>query len=217
MRPWYHGALPEVNVPVLPMFPLATVLLPHMALPLHVFEPRYRALMDDVHGATDEFGITLITRGAEVGGGDDRARVGTVARIMQAEQLDDGRWLMITLGTRRFRVDRWLDDAPYPRAEITHLDEPEVADDHLTRLQDLRPRLRDVLQLHALVSGASDADLEDLPDDPDLACWMPAVVAPLGDLDAQRILEADDWTRRLDVLETSLDDLHDALTFQLDA
>ncbi len=204
-------------MPVLPMFPLATVLLPHMALPLHVFEPRYRALMDDVHGVTDEFGITLITRGAEVGGGDRRAAVGTVARIVQAEQLDDGRWLMITVGAGRFRVDRWLDDAPYPRAAVTHLDEPPVDDDHLTRLRALQPRLRDVLELHALVTGTSDADLEDPPDDPALAAWMPAVVAPLGDLDAQRILEAEDWTRRLDVLETSLDDLGAALRFQLDA
>ena len=93
-------------MPELPMFPLGTVLLPHMLLPLHIFEPRYRALIHDVLDGDREFGVTLIERGHEVGGGDRRADVGTVAHVEEAEELDDGRWVVLAAGTRRIRVER---------------------------------------------------------------------------------------------------------------
>jgi Lon protease-like protein len=65
----------------LPMFPLGTVLLPGGVMPLHVFEPRYRQMIKDCMASDAEFGVTLIERGSEVGGGDVRSEVGTVARI----------------------------------------------------------------------------------------------------------------------------------------
>src|SRR4051794_34879859 len=104
---------------VLPMFPLGTVLLPGAVLPLHVFEPRYRALVADCLAGEPEFGVVLIERGSEVGGGDVRRDVGTVARIMEMTQLPGDRYALVTVGTRRIRVERWLDDEPYPRAEVT--------------------------------------------------------------------------------------------------
>ena len=66
------------------MFPLGSVLLPSMVLPLHVFEPRYRALVRDVLDGDGEFGVCLISRGHEVGGDDVRTDVGTVARVHEA-------------------------------------------------------------------------------------------------------------------------------------
>ncbi|MET0884534.1 MAG: LON peptidase substrate-binding domain-containing protein, partial [Acidimicrobiales bacterium] len=100
------------------MFPLGTVLFPTMLLPLHVFEPRYRALVDDCVAGDGEFGVTLIERGSEVGGGDVRTDVGTVARIVQVERFEDGRFAVAAVGTRRIRIERWLADDPYPRAEV---------------------------------------------------------------------------------------------------
>src|SRR3954447_12098654 len=105
-------------MPVLPMFPLGSVLLPSVFLPLHVFEPRYRALTEHCLAGEREFGVVLIERGSEVGGGDVRSPVGTVARILEAVQFDDGRWALGVVGTRRVRVTAWLDDDPYPRAEV---------------------------------------------------------------------------------------------------
>ena len=67
--------------------------LPRSVLPLHVFEPRYRALVADCLAGSGEFGIVLIARGSEVGGGDERVGVGTVARIGDASPLSDGRWV----------------------------------------------------------------------------------------------------------------------------
>ena len=73
-----RDGVPEPRV--MPMFPLGTVLFPHALLPLHVFEPRYRVMTERVLKATREFGVVLIERGSEVGGGDTRFDVGTVAR-----------------------------------------------------------------------------------------------------------------------------------------
>ena len=71
----------------MPMFPLGTVLFPHMGLPLHVFEARYQALTRDCLDGNGEFGVVLIERGSEVGGGDTRFGVGTVALIAEAAEL----------------------------------------------------------------------------------------------------------------------------------
>ncbi|HEY1734853.1 MAG TPA: LON peptidase substrate-binding domain-containing protein, partial [Acidimicrobiales bacterium] len=74
----------------LPMFPLSTVLFPGASLSLHVFEPRYRQLTVDCLRGGCELGVVLIRRGSEVGGGDERVDVGTVARIETATPLADG-------------------------------------------------------------------------------------------------------------------------------
>ena len=88
----------------LPMVPLGTVLVPTAGLPLHVFEPRYRALVNDCLAGDREFGVVLIERGSEVGGNDVRTSVGTVARIVEAAELPAGRWAIGAVGVRR--VDR---------------------------------------------------------------------------------------------------------------
>ena len=100
------------------MFPLGGVLFPGMPLRLRVFEPRYRAMVTECLAGTPEFGVVLIERGNEVGGGDVRTDVGTVARIAEAGRFDDGRWALATVGVRRVRVRHWLADQPYPRGAL---------------------------------------------------------------------------------------------------
>ena len=80
--------------------------------------PRYRELTRDCLAGVPEFGVVLIERGSEVGGGDVRTNVGTVARIVASQVLPDGRAYLMTVGTRRIRVTEWLEDAPYPRATV---------------------------------------------------------------------------------------------------
>ena len=97
------------------MFPLSSVLLPTMLLPLHVFEDRYRVMVDDVlRRDPPEFGVVLIERGSEVGGGDVRTTVGCTARVLDAERSPDGRWALLCVGEHRLRVREWLADDPYP-------------------------------------------------------------------------------------------------------
>jgi uncharacterized protein len=202
----------------LPMFPLGTVLFPHMVLPLHVFEPRYRALMQDVLDGDGEFGVVLISRGQEVGGGDLRTDVGTVARVVQAEELEDGRWLTIAVGTRRVRVDRWLPDDPYPLAVVEDLLEPtaEEADDGTDELlAATTARLRRVLAMQAELGEDTLPSTFELAEEPAVVGWQLAVVAPLNPLDAQRILAADGPRERLELLAEALEGLEAAYRFRL--
>jgi len=150
------------------MFPLSTVLFPGAGLPLHVFEARYRALMSDCLDQEGEFGVVLISRGSEVGGGDQRVDVGTVARIDQLAELDDGRMLVIARGVRRVRVERWLADQPYPRAVVEDLPVAQArecgpaltaAEASVRRLRSLLSELGDVPALpHDLGVDGSDED-----------------------------------------------------------
>jgi Lon protease-like protein len=180
------------------MFPLGTVLVPGMVLPLHVFEPRYQRLVHDCLSADEpEFGVVLIERGSEVGGGDVRTDVGTVARILRADQLSGGRVALATAGVRRLRVVRWLDDDPYPRAEVEDWpdgdDDPAAADaarDALGPGGEVVALLRrGAALLTELGEAAVPVDVA-LADDPGLASYQAIAVAPLGVLDRQALLAA---------------------------
>jgi uncharacterized protein len=90
----------------LPLFPLHTVLCPGVALPLHVFEPRYRAMVARCLEDGSPFGIVLIRDGREVGGGPTSiATVGTIAEIREAGKFSDGRYELLIVGARRFRIE----------------------------------------------------------------------------------------------------------------
>ena len=102
----------------LPMFPLGSVVLPGVGLPLQIFEPRYRALVMTCLTQDRLFGSVLIERGSEVGGGDQRGTVGALIRIVQAEEAPDGRWAVMGVGIERLRVLEWLPDDPFPRALV---------------------------------------------------------------------------------------------------
>src|SRR4051812_50093829 len=103
---------------VMPMFPLGTVLLPGMVLPLHVFEPRYQQLVRDCLDAPPhEFGVVLIDRGSEVGGGDTRSDVGVVAQMLQVVALEGNRFALVAGGAPPWRVPQWVAGDPHPRAE----------------------------------------------------------------------------------------------------
>jgi len=201
----------------LPMFPLGTVLFPHMVLPLHVFEPRYQALLEDVLTAPErEFGVVLIARGQEVGGGDRRTDVGTVARVLRTEELEDGRALVIAVGTRRLQVEQWLPDDPYPRAEVA-----DRADTHDHQaVQDVVtatvPRLRRVLALQADLGQDAVAPTFDVAEEPEVACWQAAILSPLNPHDAQRVLTIDACAARLRLLDDLLTGIEETLQLERD-
>jgi uncharacterized protein len=205
------------------MFPLGTVLVPGLVLPLHVFEPRYRRMVDDSRTHHDStFGVVLIERGSEVGGGDVRTDVGTLARIVRAEELPDGRWILGVVGVHRIRVERWLPDDPYPRAEIhqwaEQLREPAGAAeatgddrDEVTTLLRRAAALR-----REMGEPAPPLDLE-LADDPVVAGYQAAVVAPLGPADRQALLAAPTVPARWRLLRALLVDQIDLLQARLAA
>lgn len=212
------------------MFPLGSVLVPGMVLPLHVFEPRYRALMRDCLAGDREFGVVLIERGSEVGGGDVRTDIGTMARILRADETPDGRFAVGAVGVRRIRVDAWLDDDPYPRAEVSDWPDPgsgsgdEAAptgagdpDTAELLLRAVGALLRRSAALQAeLGEPAPPLDLE-LADDPVVAGYQGTALAPVGPMDRQSLLAAPTPRARLDGLRALLTDAVEVLEARLGA
>ncbi len=199
----------------LPMFPLGSVLFPHAVLPLHVFEPRYRALTERCLAGDREFGVVLIERGHEVGGGDVRFDTGTVARIVQAGQLDDGRWVLVNVGVQRLRVREWLADDPYPLARVERLAHGDSVGATSDLVDDVAALLRRVLAMHAeLGDPVAPTDVV-LDDDPVQASFEASALAPIGSLDAQHLLEIDDAAARLTRLHSMLEEERDVLELRL--
>lgn len=177
---------------VLPLFPLHVVLFPGRPLPLHVFEPRYRRLLDDSLAHERRFGVVAIRYGQAEHGDPDVHRVGTVAEIVRVEQLDDGRSNIVTRGAERFRVRRFLRDAPYLRAEVDVLDEDEVDG----ALAPYTAALRHCLQSYLSDLGAGDPAGR-LPTRPDALGWLAAYAAELQLSEQQQLLEIDSLAERL--------------------
>jgi Lon protease-like protein len=196
------------------MFPLGTVLLPGAVLPLHVFEPRYRALVADCLAGEPEFGVVLIERGREVGGGDVRRDVGTVARILEVAALPDGRSALVTVGTRRVVVGAWLPDDPYPQAEVE--DWPDAEDELADGAVDgALAQLRRVLALQTELGDPSPPVATEVSADPVLATYHAAALAPLGPDDQYRILATPGPGARLALLATLLGEAEERLRFRM--
>lgn len=179
------------------MFPLEQTVLPSAVVPLHIFEERYRALARDL-AVQDEpaFGITMIARGREIGGGDQRCEVGVVARVVEAKEFFDGRWGMIVTATRRIRVESWLHDAPYPIAQVS--DWPDTDTDlEAETLELLRAQLKRITDAARQIAGGRGIDEAMIrSDDPTYEAWQLVVAAQLGALDNQRLLAAGGWGLR---------------------
>lgn len=197
------------------MFPLGSVLFPSLVLPLHVFEDRYRRLMHDVTADDGEFGVCLIERGSEVGGGDVRSGVGTVATVQEAAELPDGRWAVVTVGVRRIRVVEWLPDDPYPRAEVEDHPDPTPTEAETELLGAVTASVHLALDKVASLGASATSSTTDLADDPVLASYQLSALAPLSIIDQQRLLSAPTVGLRLADLHEMLPAAHQMLDLRL--
>jgi Lon protease-like protein len=112
-----------------PLFPLHTVLFPHLPLPLHIFEERYRAMTADITADRSpyagRFVVSMITDGPEVGEDATTHDIGTICEIRSGERFADGRWMLICVGVARARLAPVEDSAtPYRVVEAAELAEP---------------------------------------------------------------------------------------------
>jgi Lon protease-like protein len=170
----------------LPLFPLNTVLFPGMALPLHIFEPRYQRLINSCLDTHQPFGVVLIRSGAEVGGPAQPHSVGTTARITSVERLPAGRLNIETVGQERFRIlglrtegDLLVASAePYPLEVAADTTERSLA-------HTVAPWLARYLDL---LSQAADSQITHptLPDRPAALAYLAAIIvqAPMNDKQA---------------------------------
>jgi uncharacterized protein len=189
---------------VIPLFPLSHVLLPGMPLPLHIFEQRYRQLLDDISGGPDgaRFGVVALRSGTEAAvphtkhAAPDVETIGTLAEILDMQQQDDGTSDLLSVGSRRFRIESLLmEGRPYLRADVRYLDEH---DGDLDAAQVERARalmeLYDEI-LHALAGRATGAEL---PADATQLSYQIGARLPLPPDERQALLAEPTTQQRLD-------------------
>ena len=198
------------------MFPLGTALLPGMALPLRLFEPRYLQLYADVIDGGREFGVVLIERGIESRDDNPTFHVGSLARIVGSGINDDGTIGLLTIGMSRIRISEWLSPDPYPVAMVTDLDDDPLSEEGVA---SLRTATDDLLRLFAL-AGDLGSDVETvaptLSDDPARAVYDLAQLAGLQELDRQRILEAPTSDARASLVHDLIIETIDLIRLQLE-
>jgi uncharacterized protein len=198
----------------LPMFPLGNVVFPFTAVPLRVFEHRYRALLDLVLAGDRRFGIVLIERGFEVGGGDQRFDTGTLVEVVASQDLDDGHRAIVVAGIQPIRVARWLDDDPHPWAEVEPVElsvPPERA-----RIDEVAKSLERVITLASELGADVFAGLDlEVSEDPLAASFQLAALTPTTSLDHQRLIEAPDASSMLALMAEFLDEQGELLQARL--
>lgn len=174
----------------LAIFPLGSVLFPAMPTALRIFEERYVVMLSRVlQRDPAEFGVVLIERGSEVGGGDHRFPIGTVARITQW-QATQGLIGLLALGDQRFEVTEWLHEDPHPQAMVREVPRLQWSEE----LQPLRAQAEQVVR-RTLARASEFGDQQwsagvSLDQDPVQAAWQLAGIAPLGPLDQVRLLRS---------------------------
>ena len=184
-------------MPELPMFPLGSVLFPGMPLALRVFEERYLKMMGHVlDEQVPHFGVVLIERGFEVGGGDHRFGVGTVAEVLQVEA-PDGPLAVVARGGRRFQVTTWVSEEPFPLAEVEFLPDLEWDENLDTDLSTFEQMVRSILDELTLEGHGAWPSTIELADDPMLKLWQLVGISPIGTLDHQDLLVVESSTELL--------------------
>ncbi|GLP77774.1 ATP-dependent protease [Mycobacterium antarcticum] len=204
-----------------PMFPLESVRLPGEDLPLRIFEPRYSALVRQCLDDAREFGVVLIAAGREVGGDDVRCDVGSMAHIVDFQDLGEGRFVLDCEMRERIRVTSWLDDDPYPRADVEPWPDepgPNVTGDDIGVVEDR------LMELFERIASAREAMLpprqellgEPEPgDDAGKRLYALASRVPMGQADRYSVLEAPSAAKRLDVLRDAVETVAAMVEFQL--
>ncbi len=197
---------------VSPMFPLSAVVFPSTALPMRIFEPRYQQLMADLLAGDGEmqFAISPIVRGREVGGGDVRLEIATMCKLAQVMVQPTGEYTFLALGQRRVRVIEWLEDDPYPRAEVIEM----VDGDELPSASEVAAEINRVEKVLIQLSAEVPDHLPLVDGDERLAAFRLAGMVPIADLDRQAILCSDNPAARLSRFSQALGDLEAVLKFR---
>ena len=192
----------------LPLFPLNVVLFPEAALPLHVFEDRYKLMVQRCLDGDSRFGVVLIKSGPEVGGPADPHPIGTVAHITQVKQLDDGRMLLGVVGEERFRIEEMARTEPYLEAHVEILEEDKATLDAAEDESIREAAVRYIRLLQGLRGGWSRNAR--MPGNPVALSYYIAGLLQVGPLEKQKLLE-EPTKKRLRAEVALLDEQAEAL------
>lgn len=173
----------------LPLFPLRTVLFPGQALPLHIFEPRYRQMIADCLRTDRTFGVVLSREGEETGEAAVPYEVGTTATIQEVEPLDDGRLNIVTIGQERFRLENYDDgDRPYLVGRVAPWPWDKDAHTEKTLSRTVQRRLGQYIELFSRLSDTS-VKLDLTTRSPSTLAFLAAIVLQVPPEQKQALLE----------------------------
>lgn len=187
---------------ILPLFPLSAVLFPDAAMPLRIFEDRYKLMVQRCLESDSEFGVVLIKSGFEVGGPAETYSVGTVARIFDVERRDDGTTRIAVAGRERFRIESITQQLPYLEGQVTLLEEDFGAALSQDELESVRSAASSQVRLLHGLNGGWIREPK-LPDDPVALSYFIAVLLQVKGDENQAVLEEFTTANRLR-LELSL-------------
>ncbi len=183
----------------LPLFPLHTVLFPGMALPLHIFEERYKLMIGECMRDSRPFGVVLIKGGAEVGDDATIYPVGTSAHITQIEKLNDGRMNIVTLGYNRFRVQSTHREKPYLTGLVEEFPLQETGNPRAKQAaRKVEEMLQRYLDLFAKL-GNVELEMERLPDEPTTLAFLTAIILRTPMKEKQQLLDVPDLLTLLQI------------------
>ncbi len=187
----------DFSVRELPLFPLPDVVLfPQQLLPLHIFESRYRMLLQSVLETDKRFGIVRIN--PENG---QMAEIGCCAEVLQHQTTEDGRSYIVSLGQQRFRVLNITRETPFRSAMVSWMEDDTIEDlSDLHGLSDsVGSALKDVFALTAKLQNRELDVPDDIPDLPrELSFWIGAHLDNRAAAEQQALLELTDTRQRLE-------------------
>lgn len=183
----------------LPLFPLSTVLFPYAELYLHIFEDRYKEMIQMCLKEDRAFGVVLIRSGSEVGRAEPYL-VGTAVRIVGVHTYEDGRMDIHVRGERRFRIRNLDEGQPYLMGQVEPVIEMEVEENSET-FELLARAKEEVEALIQRVFARKEFDVQVVfPSDPVALSFAIANLLPMENLDKQGLLETTDTLERVSAL-----------------
>lgn len=185
---------PSISVRELPLFPLPDlVLFPGRHLPLHIFEFRYRIMMNTLLQGDRRFGVLMLDPAT-----GEPAQVGCCAEILHYQRLPDDRMKILTIGQQRFRVLNYVREKPYRVGLVEWLEDKPTERNLAPLASDVDRLLRDVVRLSAKLTSQDIEIPDNIPTQPtELSYWVASNlygVAP----EQQSLLEMEDTEERLE-------------------
>jgi len=188
----------------IPLFPLPNlVLFPKIAVPLHIFEERYKLMINGCIDQAEAFGLVLLRSGATQETEETIHRVGVAARITDVERLEDGRMNIMCEAQTRFRISRFTQQTPFWKGTVQFFEEePEhqSVDSLYKQVADL---YRQIATLGSELSGSPQTELV-LPESPTDLSYMVAYVLDIDSEEKQKMLEMRSTSERLQTLVVHL-------------
>ena len=192
----------------IPLFPLPLVLFPQVVLPLHIFEERYRLMINRCIEESATFGIVLIPLGSSTESESTIRRVGVTARVIQFDRIEDGRINIMAAGETRFRILEFTASKPYWTANVEFFEDDREDDEELQEsYNNVVHFYREVHRLAAQLRGLEfDVEEVKIPVSPATLTHMVSFVLDVDPEAKQSLLEMTSVEGRLKTLAVHLDE-----------